>query len=307
MLFRAFTEPHQGVSYAGLLAVARRAEEVGFDGFFRSDHYLGFDGAGLPGPSDAWTSLAGLARDTSRLRLGTLVSPVTFRAPAVLAVQVAQVDDMSGGRVELGLGAGWFEREHQAFGLAFPPIAERFDRLAEQLEILTSLWALPVGERYSFDGVRHRLVDAPGLPKPVQARVPVIIGGGGPRRTPELAARYAAEFNIGFCDRAQTAARIERVRAACERQGRDPATLALSFAGTAAVGRDEAEVGRRAAAIGGDLEALRRTGIAGTPSEVVDRLGALAELGISRVYPQFLDLADLDQLDVIAGEVAPQL
>jgi F420-dependent oxidoreductase-like protein len=307
MLIRAFTEPQQGVSYAGLLAVARRAEEVGYDGFFRSDHYLGFGGGGLPGPSDAWTTLAGLARDTTRLRLGTLVSPATFRQPAVLALQVAQVDDMSGGRVELGLGAGWFEAEHHAFGLPFPPVADRFDRLAEQLEIVTSLWELPVGERYSFDGSHHRVEDARGLPKPVQARIPVIIGGGGTRRTPQLAAQYATEFNIGFCDLAEVGARVERVRAACERHGRDPAGLAISFAGTTAVGRDDAEVARRVTAAGADLDELRRSGIAGTPSEVVDRLSALAALGVSRVYTQLLDLADLDHLDVIAADVLPRL
>ncbi|MFN0282363.1 MAG: LLM class F420-dependent oxidoreductase [Kineosporiaceae bacterium] len=306
MLFRVFTEPQQGARYADLLAVARRAEEAGYDAFFRSDHYVAFAGSGRPGPSDAWTSLAGLARDTTRLRLGTLVSPATFRAPAVLALQVAQVDDMSGGRAELGLGAGWFEGEHHAFGLGFPATPERFDLLAEQLEIVTSLWEMPVGERYSFDGTYHHVEDNPGLPKPVQARVPVIVGGGGRRRTPQLAAQYATEFNVGFCDLDEVAVRVERVHAACEKQGRDPATLAVSFAGTTAVGRDDAEVGRRAAAFGGDVAELRRTGLAGTPSEVVDRVGALAGLGVSRVYTQFLDLTDLDHLDVVA-EVMPQL
>jgi F420-dependent oxidoreductase-like protein len=300
MLFRVFTEPHQGASYATLLAVARRAEETGFDAFFRSDHYGAFDGRGLPGPSDAWTSLAGLARDTTRLRLGTLVSPATFRAPAVLALQVAQVDDMSGGRVELGLGAGWFEAEHHAFGLPFPGTGERFDRLAEQLEIVTSLWQLPVGERYSFAGTYHRVEDSAGLPKPVQARIPVIIGGGGPRRTPRLAARYATEFNLGFCDLDEAKARVERVRAACEQQGRDPDSLAVSFAGTTVVGRDAAQIARRARAIGADVEELRRTGFCGTPDEVADRVGALAGLGVGRIYTQFLDLADLDQLDTVA-------
>ncbi len=307
MLLRVFTEPQQGARYADLLAVARRAEETGFDAFFRSDHYLTFSGSGAPGPTDAWTMLAGLARDTSRLRLGTLVSPATFRVPAVLALQVAQVDDMSGGRVELGLGAGWYEAEHDAFGLRFPEPAERFDRLEEQLEIVTSLWEMPVGERYTFEGTYHRVVDNPGLPKPVQPRIPVVVGGGGRRRTPALAVEYAAEFNVGFCDLDEVRARVERVRAVCRRHGRDPATLAISFAGTTVVGRDDAEVARRAEAIRADVAELRRTGIAGTPAEVVDRIGALAELGVERVYTQVLDLNDLDHLDLVAAEVAPQL
>jgi F420-dependent oxidoreductase-like protein len=306
MLFRVFTEPQQGARYADLLAVARRAEETGYDAFFRSDHYVAFEGSGSPGPSDAWTSLAGLARDTTRLRLGTLVSPATFRAPAVLALQVAQVDDMSGGRAELGLGAGWFEAEHHAFGLGFPSTLDRFDVLAEQLEIVTSLWELPVGERYSFEGTFCRVEDNRGLPKPVQSRVPVIVGGAGRRRTPQLAAQYATEFNLGFCDLDEVTARVDRVRAACEKQGRDPATLAVSFAGTTAVGRDDAEVARRAAAFGGDVAELRRTGLAGTPAEVVDRIGALADRGVTRVYTQFLDLADLDHLDAVASGVMGQ-
>jgi F420-dependent oxidoreductase-like protein len=300
MLFRAFTEPQQGARYADLLAVARRAEDAGYDAFFRSDHYVAFSGNGLPGPSDAWTTLAGLARDTTRLRLGTLVSPATFREPAVLALQVAQVDDMSGGRVELGLGAGWFEAEHHAFGLPFPPTRERFDRFEEQLEIITSLWELPPGERYTYEGEHHRVEDGPGLPKPVQPRIPLVIGGGGRRRTPQLAARYATEFNVGFCDLDEVAARVERVRAACAAEGRDPATLTVSFAGPVVVGADDARLGRRAAAIGADLDEVRRTGVAGTPGEVADRLGALAGLGVGTVYAQFLDLTDLDHVDAFA-------
>lgn len=303
MLLRVFTEPQQGAGYGDLLAVARRAEDAGYDAFFRSDHYLPFTGAGLPGPSDAWTTLAGLARDTTRLRLGTLVSPATFREPAVLALQVAQVDEMSGGRAELGLGAGWFEAEHVAFGLAFPPTRERFDRLEEQLEIVTSLWRLPVGERYTFEGEHHRVEDNPGLPKPVQDPPPVIVGGGGPRRTPQLAARYAAEFNVGFCDLDEVAARVARVRAACAQEQRDPDTLRVSFAGPAVVGRDDAQLARRAAAIGADLDEVRRTGLAGTPSEVADRVGALAALGVGTLYAQLLDLADLDHVDDVAAAV----
>ncbi|WP_088317869.1 LLM class F420-dependent oxidoreductase [Kineosporia sp. R_H_3] len=307
MLLRVFTEPQQGARHADLLAVVRRAEDAGYDAFFRSDHYLPFSGNGRPGPSDAWTTLAGLARETTRIRLGTLVSPATFREPAVLALQVAQVDDMSDGRVELGLGAGWFAQEHQAFGLGFPETSERFDRFEEQLEIITSLWSMPVGERYTFEGAHHRVVDNPGLPKPVQAQVPLVIGGGGKRRTPQLAAEYATEFNIGFCDLDEVAARVGRVRAACAAAGRDPATLAVSYAATTVVGRDDAEVARRVAAIGADPAELRRDGLCGTPAEVVDRLGALAALGVDRAYVQLLDLADLDHVDLVAGEVMPQV
>ena len=304
MLLRVFTEPQQGATYADLLAVARRAEDAGYDAFFRSDHYLAFSGDGRPGPSDAWTTLAGLARDTTRLRLGTLVSPVTFREPAVLALQVAQVDEMSGGRVELGLGAGWFEAEHTAFGLPFPGTRERFDRFEEQLEIITSLWAMPVGERYGFEGTHYRLADHPGLPKPVQTPVPVIVGGGGRKRTPELTVRYAAEFNIGFCDVDEVERRVARVREECAVQGRDPATLAISYAGTTVVGRDGAQVAARGAAIGADVAELRRDGICGTPAEVADRVGRLAAAGVDRVYTQLLDLADLDQVDDVAAALA---
>lgn len=305
--FCLFTEPQQGATYDDLLALARAGEDLGLDGFFRSDHYLAFDGDGLPGPSDAWITLAGLARDTQRLRLGTLVSPATFREPAVLALQVAQVDQMSGGRAELGLGAGWFEAEHLAFGLPFPSIAERFDRFAEQLEIVTRLWTLPVGETFGVDGTHHRVVDNRGLPKPVQQPVPLIIGGGGKSRTPHLAARYATEFNTGFVPVDEALARYERVRAACARQGRDAASLKLSFAGTTAVGTSDAEVARRAAAFGGSVEELRSTGLCGTPGEVVDRLGTLLDAGVRRFYVQILDLHDLDHVALVAQEVIPAL
>jgi len=311
---RIFTEPQQGASYADLLAVATATDDLGFDGFFRSDHYLRMgEGDGLPGPTDAWTTLAGLARDTRRIRLGTLVSPVTFRPPGILAIQVAQVDEMSGGRVELGLGAGWFEAEHTAYGIPYPE--KRIGRLEEQLEVVTGLWGTPVGERYSHAGQHYTLTDSPALPKPVQASpldparagVPIIVGGHGPKRTPAMAARYAAEFNLAFPELADVEPKLERVRAACRDIGRDPASLVMSVALVSCVGRDDAEVDRRAAAIGRDPIEVRSVGLAGTPSAVVDRIGALAELGVSRVYFQVLDLHDLDQLELIAHEVLPQL
>ncbi|MBD8061946.1 LLM class F420-dependent oxidoreductase [Oceanitalea stevensii] len=302
MDLRIFTEPQQGASYADQLAMAQRAEQLGFSAFFRSDHYLRMgDGSPLPGPTDAWTTLAGLARETSTIRLGTLVTSATFRLPGVLAIQVAQVDDMSGGRVELGLGTGWFAEEHQAYGIPFPE--KRFGLLTEQLEVVTGLWSTPVGETFSHSGEHYTLVDSPALPKPVQERVPVVVGGNGPRRTPALAARFGTEYNQSFPEKSGIAAQRDRVRAACEAVDRDPDELVYSVALVACVGSDEQEVARRAATIGREPEELRRNGLAGTPQEVVDGIAALAEQGITRVYLQCLDMTDLEHLDLIASEV----
>jgi F420-dependent oxidoreductase-like protein len=312
MDLRIFTEPQQGATYDDQLAVARAAEELGFSAFFRSDHLMAMGGDGLPGPTDSWVTLAGLARETSRIRLGTLVTSATFRHPGLLAIEVAQVDAMSGGRVELGLGAGWFEAEHRAYGIPFP--ADRSNRLAEQLEIVTGLWATPVGGRYAFAGAHYTLEDSPALPKPVQrsarrdgAGVPVIVGGAGPRRTPALAARFADEYNQAFPAFDEIAPRIAVLRTACEKAGRDPGTLVQSVALVTAVGSDEAEFARRAAAIGREPAELREHGVAGTVAEAVDRLGALAADGVEHVYLQVLDLHDLDHLDLIAREVATRL
>jgi F420-dependent oxidoreductase-like protein len=309
MELRIFTEPQQGADYGRLASVARASEQLGFDAFFRSDHYLGMgDGDGLPGPTDAWLTLAGLALQTSRIRLGTLMSPVTFRYPGPLAISVAQVDEMSGGRVELGLGAGWFEPEHSAYGIPFPPTAERFDRLEEQLAILTGLWETPAGQRFSFAGKFYPVTGSPALPKPVQRpHPPILIGGRGPRRTPQLAARYADEFNVAFVSVEQTAAGFGRVRAACQAAGRDPDALVYSAGQTVCCGRDEAELARRTEAIGWDLATQRADGLVGTPDEIVDRIGAFAELGATRIYLQVMDLHDLDHLELIASEVMPQV
>ena len=297
-----------GATYDDLLAVARRTEETGFDAFFRSDHYLTMGGDGLPGPTDAWVTLAGLARETSRIRLGTMVTAATFRLPGPLAISVAQVDQMSGGRVELGLGSGWYEDEHSAYGIPFPPLKERFDRYEEQLAVVTGLWTTPVGETFDFDGAHYRLQGSPALPKPVQdGGIPLIVGGKGKRRTPRLAARYAAEFNVPFESAEANARLFAGVRDACAEAGRDPSTLVLSSALVLCVGKDEAELARRAAAIGRDVDELREHGVAGTPAEAVDVLGRYADAGAQRVYLQVLDLADLDHLDLVAAEVAPQL
>ena len=307
MDLRIFTEPQQGATYDDLLAVARTAEDAGYDAFFRSDHYLAMGGDGLPGPTDAWTTLAGLARETSRIRLGTLVTSATFRLPGVLAVQAAQVDQMSGGRLEVGLGAGWYEAEHAAYGIPFPPVGERFDRLEEQLAILTGLWSTPPGRTFDFTGRHYVLEGSPALPKPVQSPLPLVVGGMGRRRTPELAARYATEFNLPFAPLDDVRTQLGRVRAACEAIGRDADDLVRSAALVVCVGRDDAEVARRAAAIGREVGELRENGLAGSPAEVVEKVGTYAEAGVQRFYLQVMDLADLAHLELVAAEVAPQL
>ena len=309
MQLRIFTEPQQGASYEQQLAIARAAEAGGFDAFFRSDHYLGIGGVdGLPGPTDSWVTLGALARETERIRLGTMVTSATFRLPGVLAISVAQVDQMSGGRVELGLGAGWFEAEHAAYGIPFPPLAERFDRVEEQLAVVTGLWATPVGERFSFAGKHYSLTDSPALPKPVQRpRPPVIVGGKGTRRTPRLAATYADEFNVAFTSLEDSAAQFQRVRAACQAAGRDPGELVYSVAQTVVCGSDEAEVRRRGANIGREGDMLRASSLAGTPDEVVEWLERFAAIGAERVYLQVLDIDDLDHVALLASEVRPRV
>jgi len=308
MQLRIFTEPQEGAEYATLLAVAQATEQLGFDAFFRSDHYLAIDASGLPGPTDAWVTLAGLARETSRIRLGTLVTPVTFRLPGPLAITVAQVDQMSGGRVELGLGTGWFDAEHTAYGIPFPPVAERFGRLEEQLEVITGLWGTAEGKTFSFSGSYYTLTDSPALPKPAQRpRPPVLIGGGGERRTPRLAARFADEYNVPFDTVEASAAAFGRVRQACQEAGRDPGSLVYSAAQTVCCGRDEAELARRAQATGEQLADLRQSGLAGSPAEIVDKLGRFARAGAERIYLQVLDLHDLGHLELIAAEVMPQV
>jgi F420-dependent oxidoreductase-like protein len=309
MKLRIFTEPQQGADYQTLRNMALAAEELGFDAFFRSDHYLAMgDTPGLPGPTDSWATLAGLAVETSRIRLGTLMTAATFRLPGPLAITVAQVDQMSGGRVEFGLGSGWYEAEHSAYGIPFPAVGERFDRLEEQFAIITGLWATPEGESFSFAGTYYQLTDSPGLPKPAQRpRPPVLIGGSGPRRTPQLAARFADEFNVPFLSVQESAVIFDRVREACEAAGRYPSSMTYSVAHTTCCGKDEAEYRRRAAAIGWDPDDLRERGLGGTPGEVAAKIARFAEIGAERIYLQVLDLADLGQLELIASEVAPQV
>jgi len=309
MDFRVFVEPQQGATYADQLAVARAAESAGYSAFFRSDHYLAMAGDGMPGPTDSWVTLGGIARETSTIRLGTMVTSATFRHPGVLAISVAQVDEMSGGRVDFGIGAGWFEAEHEAYAIPFPPLGERFDRLGEQLDIITGLWTTPAGETFDYTGKHYSVTNSPALPKPAQSPYPpIIIGGGGPKRTPALTAKYASEFNIPFVDVDTLKAQYGRVAAAVAEAGRSPDSLTYSAAFVVCAGRDDAEVAKRAAAIGREVDELRSSSpVVGTPAEIADKLAAYTEAGVQRVYLQLLDMSDLDHVDFFAGEVIPQL
>ena len=305
MDLRIMIEPQFGASYEQQLAVAKAAEAGGFTGFFRSDHYLNFGmGDGLPGPTDTWVTLGAIARETSRIRLGSMVSSATFRLPGPLAVAVAQVDQMSGGRVELGLGAGWFDSEHVAYGIPFRSVRERFDCLTEQLEIITGLWRTPVGEQYSFEGEQYTIVGSPALPKPLQpGGPPIIIGGFGATRTPRLAATYATEFNVPFAPISTYREQLGRVRKACEAIGRDPDDLQYSAALTVCCGETEEELGMRAGRIGYSIEDLRENHAAGRPGEVVDRIADYVDAGAQRIYLQVLDVDDLEHIHLLADRV----
>jgi len=304
---RVLMEPRHGATYDRIVAMAKATEEAGFDGFFRGDHYLGIDPADPEyRPTDSWTSLAGVALQTSRVKLGTLVTAGTFRHPGVVANAVATVDQISGGRVVLGIGTGWYEREHQAFGMPFPPIGERFDRLSEQLRIILGLWTTPQGEPFSFNGRFWQLEEARNFPVLVQQPRPeIVIGGTGPRRTPLMAARYADEFNSGGGE--GTRERYENVRRICEEIGRDPATLRLSATYQVICGSTRAEARNRLARLGPPGERMLARGVVGTPSEVVGALQELAEVGSEIVYLHIFDIDDLDHLRLIGSEVIPQV
>ncbi len=305
MRMRVLLEPHHGATYAQILALARTTEEAGFDAFFRSDHYLGIDpdDTGYR-PTDSWTTLAGLAVQTERVRLGTLMTASTYRRPGPLAITVATVDAMSGGRAELGIGAAWYEREHQFFGIPFPPLGERFDRLAEQLDIITGLWQTTPGERFSYHGKHYQLEECASIPRPA-ARPRIIIGGAGPRRTPALAARFADEFNSGMSD--GLAERFANFRRICEQSGRDPAGVRLSTTLPVCCGQTRREADRRAAALGEPGLRMLRMGITGTPGEVTGRLAELAAAGADTVYFHLYDVSDLDHVRLLGNEVLPQL
>jgi len=309
MEFRVFIEPQQGAGYSQQLAIAQLAEQLGFAGFFRSDHYLAMSGDGLPGPTDSWVTLGAIARETTSIRLGTLVTSATFRYPGPLAIAVAQVDEMSGGRVEFGLGSGWFEKEHTAYGIPFPSVQERFERLSEQLAIVTGLWTTNPGEKFDYAGKHYKIAESPALPKPVQSpHPPIVIGGVGAKRTPQLAATYAAEFNLPFAPIDVAKTQLPRVADAVAAAGRAANSIVYSSAFVLCAGRDEAEVARRATVIGRDLDELRSNSpLVGTPAEIIDKLGPWTDLGIQRVYTQLLDLSDPTHLELFADAVIPRL
>lgn len=304
---RIFTEPQQGASYEQLLLVARTAEECGFDAFFRSDHYLKMGAAsGRPGYTDAWVTLAGLARDTSSIRLGTMVTPVTFRAVGSFIILATQVDQMSGGRLEVGLGAGWFADEHEAYGLPFPPLPARYDLLEDQLAILHGTWSAAPGTTFTFSGRTCNVRLEADTLRPAQLpHPPIVMGGVGGPRSARLAAAYADEYNVSFRSIDATGEIHNRVRQACAGIERDPSTLRWSAAQTLCCGRTDAEVSRRAEAIGESAAELRESGLAGTPGEVLEKMGRFAATGVDRFYLQVLDLTDRDHLRLVAEEVLP--
>lgn len=289
--------------------MAQAAEELGFSAFFRSDHYLAMGGAdGLPGPTDAWVTLGAIARETTAIRLGTLVTSATFRHPGPLAVTVAQVDEMSSGRVDFGLGAGWFSEEHEAYAIPFPSLGERFDRLEEQLEILTGLWTTPTGDTYSYAGKHYTVTDSPALPKPVQEpHPPIVIGGLGVKRTPALAARFATEFNLPFQPVDVITDQYARVAHAVEAAGRPADSMTYSAAFALCIGDTDADIARRAANIGREVEEITENSpLAGTPDAVAEKLSIYVDAGVQRVYVQLLDIRDLDHLEFFASTVIPQ-
>ena len=302
MDFRIFTEPQQGAGYERLSRLALHAETLGFDGFFVSDHYhmMGEINPRL-GPTDAMTTLAGLARDTNNLRIGTLVCSSTFRQPGRLSVIAAEVDQMSSGRLELGIGAGWFEREHEALGIDFPPLKERFDRMEDQLSILQLFQVTPPDLTFDYEGKTVKLKDCPALPKAVQkSGIPLIVGGGGPKRTPNLAARFANEFNLPFSSPTDFKLQAERVKRACESLKRAPESMIFSSAQVLCIGKTEEKLTKRSQRIGRQLSELRENGVAGTLDEARERIKSFQRLGVTRMYFQVLDEDDLDQVSLLS-------
>ena len=302
MDFRIFVEPQQGTTYERLSSLAVHAEQLGFNGFFTSDHYLKMgDSDGLPGPTDAWTTLAGLTRDTKNLRLGTLVTPITFRHLGSFAISVSQIDQMSNGRVELGLGAGWYEQEHKAQGLPFPEINKRFDILEESLEVLSNIWTMQTGKLFNYEGKTVQFENSMGLPKPKQENgPPIIMGGIGKKRTPALVAKYASEYNTPFVSPADFLSLVNVVKSSCEKMDRNPDDLIYSCAQVFCCGETEEIFKRRASAIGREVDELRLNGLAGTPEEVSKRIEEFTDKGCERFYLQILDDQDLDHLNLAA-------
>jgi F420-dependent oxidoreductase-like protein len=303
---RVLMEPRHGARYSEILALAQATEQAGFDAFFRSDHLMGVDPTDRSyRPTDSWTTLGGLARDTGRVRLGTLVTAATYRQPGLLAAIVASVDEMSGGRIELGIGTGWYEREHAAFGLPFPPMKERFDRLEEELAIITGLW-LAGDQNFSFDGRYYRIDNNQSPPQVTQRpHPPIIVGGAGPKRTPAIAARFATEFNAALSSVEQARARFGVFAAACEAIGRDPDTVRKSGFIPVAIGSSQAEAERRAEIVGSSR--IRESMLIGPPALLADRIADLAKVGADTVYLHIFDIHDLDHIALIGAEVLSQL
>lgn len=313
--FCVMLEPQEGGTYDEMAALALKAEALGFGGFFRSDHYHPMNVPLESDSSDAWAVLAGLARDTRRIRLGTMVSPMTFHYPGEFAKLVATIDQMSGGRIEVGMGAGWFEKEHVAYGLPFPDAKGRMDRLEDALEICTRLWSDGVG--HSYEGKQFSIKDAPGYPKPAQRpHPPIIIGGGGARRTPRLAARFADEWNT-FGGLNQFNTRKQRLLDACAAVGRDPSTIRLSSAGVTIVGVDEQDLRRRVQIrldhnnqkddVDEWIKTMQGDGwYVGTVDQVAEQVRALKAAGCTRWYFQLVPVNDYGMLEIIAKELAPR-
>jgi F420-dependent oxidoreductase-like protein len=304
-------EGQEGVAWDEWVALARACDEAGLDGLFRSDHYSSTQAE--PGSLDAWATLAGLAAVTERIRLGTLVSPVTFRHPSVLAKNVVTVDHVSGGRVEVGMGAGWMEVEHRAYGFPFPDLGERLEQLAEHVEIVHRLMTEDAVE---FEGRHYRLDRARGLPKPVQRpRPPILLGGSARSGTLRPAVRFADEYNTPTGNVEEVRRRRARMSAACERAGRDPASLPFSIMTGCIVGADKADVRRRAERVAtriaweGDAEGminrLSRSWVIGTPTQVIDRLAELADVGVERVMLQHWEFDDDASVRLLGAEVVP--
>jgi alkanesulfonate monooxygenase SsuD/methylene tetrahydromethanopterin reductase-like flavin-dependent oxidoreductase (luciferase family) len=321
--FALMIEAQQGLTYLDQLALARRAEAAGFETFFRSDHYASFPGEGDGPTTDAWAVLAGLARETTSIGLGTLVSPVTFRLPGNFIKVVTTVDEMSGGRIEVGVGAGWNEADHLPLGLAFPEIGERADRMEDELALLHGLWTAPDG--WSFEGKHLRVVDGALRPKPVDVpgrphaangavRPRIIVGGEGSPRAFRMAARYADEFNLSSSGPNRVAERYGALDEVLRAAGREPATLTRSAMVGTMIGRDAAEVDRRRAVLlealgveasGGSewYEGRRARWILGTPDEARAMVRRFAEAGVERLMLQDFLPWDLDMVDLMGEEL----
>ena len=305
MRFAVMIEGQEDVSWEDWLALAQTCERLGFEALFRSDHYLTLGGDRAGEALDAWGTICGLAAVTSTLRLGTLVSPATFRHPSMLAKLAVTADHISGGRVEVGLGTGWNEDEHAAYGFPFPDMKTRMDRLAEQLEIVHRTWT---EEGFSFAGEHWAIQDLDARPKPVQdPHPPLVMGGAAKPRSVALAARWADEYNVVHASPADAAASRQRVREGCERAGRDPGTMRFSLMHGFVIGADDGEVRDRA-------ERLAAAGFppedgwpAGTPAQVAERLAEYADAGVERVMLQHLLHRDTEALELLAAEVVPAL